>query len=72
VLSLSNAPQGKKQLGFFWEIFFIGLLVFSLKGLQNLRKSSKLDFLKKSAFFEKMRFWGFPRPFIEKTKSPTV
>ena len=51
------------------EIFFIGLLVFSLKRLENPQNrifSKKADFFKKSNF---ENFRGFSSPFREKTKS---
>ena len=52
------------------EMFFIGLLVFSLKGLENPQNrifSKKSDFLKKSNFED---FRGISSLFREKTKSP--
>ena len=49
------------------EIFFIGLLVFSLKGLENPQNRI---FSKKADFFKKSNFGGFSSPFREKTKSP--
>ena len=51
-------------------MFFIGLLIFSLKGLENPQNrifSKKADFFKKSNFED---FGGFSSPFREKTKSP--
>jgi hypothetical protein len=51
-------------------MFFIGLLVFPLKGLENPQNrifSKKADFFKKSNFED---FGGFSSPFREKTKSP--
>ena len=52
------------------KIFFIRLLVFSRKGLENPQNrifSKKEDFFKKSNFED---FRGFSSPFREKTKSP--
>ena len=52
------------------EIFFIGLLDFSLKRLENPQNrifSKKADFFKKFNFED---FLGFSSPFREKTKSP--
>ena len=52
------------------KLFFIGLLVFSLKGLENPQNcifSKKTDLFKKSNFED---FRGFSSPFRKKTKYP--
>jgi hypothetical protein len=48
------------------EIFFIRLLVFSLKGFENPQNRI---FSKKTDFFKKSNFEDFSSPFREKTKS---
>ena len=49
------------------QSFFMGLLVFAGKALEN---PQNLIFSKKADFFQKMRFWRFSKAFTAKTKSP--
>ena len=67
-------PTSKYKKWIFWIIlsiscprnFFHRTFSFFSKRAWKSSKISKLDFLKKSAFFEKIQFWGFSSPFREK------